>query len=324
MFFRTPDFWYGRTGFSRFISFALTPFSCVYAAAGALRMVVARPQKISVPVVCVGNLVAGGAGKTPAVTALAKLLQRQGRKPHIVLRGYGGALRGPVGVDPEVHSYLDVGDEALLLASAAPTWVACDRVAGGRAAQGAGADIVLLDDGFQNPHLHKDFSFIVVDGETGFGNGLVMPAGPLREPLRQGLARAQGAVVMGSGHPDGLGNMPVVRARVVPEAGLEKLRNSRAVAFAGIGRPEKFKKTLEDAGVEIVFWRAYADHKPYGGDEIRKLAAKAERERAFLLTTEKDWMRLPRDCRPLVRTVPVFLAWENENAVLELLAPVLE
>lgn len=326
MFFRTPGFWYSRSAFSRAISTVFLPFSWVYAVLGMVRMAFKSSHRLSVPVVCVGNLVAGGAGKTPAVLALAKILQERGYRPHVVLRGYGGSFRGPIGVDPDVHSFQDVGDEALLLARIAPTWVARDRAAGARAAVGAGAEVILLDDGFQNPQLHKNFSFVVVDGVVGFGNARVIPAGPLREPLGQGLSRASAVIVTGGQMPPELqsAGIPVIRARLRPAPENESLRGKKAVAFAGIGRPEKFRSTLEEIGVDVVSWHPFADHRPYSRAEIRRLSDKAQRQQALLLTTEKDFLRLPRDCRSLAQTVPVALEWDNAQLVFNAIEPVLK
>ncbi|GGF16112.1 tetraacyldisaccharide 4'-kinase [Aliidongia dinghuensis] len=323
-----PEFW-RRRGWP---SLALTPAALAFGAAGRLRHALAHPATAPVPVLCVGNLVVGGAGKTPLVIELARLLGERGHRPHILTRGYGGALAGPVRVDPAEQDFRAVGDEALLLAAAAPTWVARDRPAGARAAAAAGAELILMDDGLQNPSLAKNLAFIAVDAGYGFGNGRVMPAGPLREPQRRGLERVQAAVLIGEDR-EGLGailarRLPVARARLVPDGDAAPWRGRRAVAFAGIGRPQKFFDSLTDLGVDLVAGIGFPDHHAYRRDELADLIAQAERAEAAVVTTAKDWVRLPADLRPRVETLPVRLAWAGaedqaliERLVLSLLSP---
>ncbi|HZS82441.1 MAG TPA: tetraacyldisaccharide 4'-kinase [Stellaceae bacterium] len=320
MIVRAPDFW-ERPGLA---STLLLPLAGLNAAAGRIRHALARPWRAPVPVLCVGNLVAGGAGKTPTVLALAPLLTKGGRRPHILTRGYGGRLAGPVRVDPAQHGAADVGDEALLLARAAPCWIARDRVAGARAAITAGADLLLLDDGFQNPGLAKDFSLLAIDGAYGFGNERLIPAGPLREPLARGLARAEAALVIGpdkSGSEARIaGRLPVLHARLAAE-GAAELRGRRVFAFAGIGRPAKFYATLRGLGAEIVGRRDFPDHHPYGEAEAEALLAAARTADAMPVTTAKDWVRLPASLRAAFRAVEVRLEWAEPDWAIELLAP---
>lgn len=321
-----PDFW-RRRGWQ---ALALEPAAQAYAAAGALRHAFARPAKAAVPVICVGNLVAGGAGKTPVTLELARMLGADGQRPHILTRGYGGALAGPVRVDPAIHDFHAVGDEALLLAEAAPTWVAHDRPAGARAAAASGAGLILMDDGLQNPSLAKDLALMVVDAGYGFGNGRVMPAGPLREPRVRGLARAQAAVLIGAdtGHirADLAPFLPVARARLVPSVDIDAWRGRRVVAFAGIGRPQKFFDSLTQLGVELIAGIGFPDHHPYRPQEMADLVAQAEQADAVPVTTTKDWVRLPADLRARVETLPVRLAWdrpEDEALIRRLIQPLL-
>ncbi len=315
---RAPSFWEGPS----LLSDLLRPLGGLYAAAGWLRQRAGRPRRAGAPVICVGNLVAGGAGKTPTVLALLARLQAQGRRPAALLRGYGGRQAGPLAVDPERHDAAEVGDEALLLAARAPTWVARDRLAGARAAAAAGAELLVTDDGFQNPRLAKDLSLLVIDGASGLGNGRVIPAGPLREPLARGLARADALVIVG---PDrhGLarraGGKPVLGAALRPR-GPAALRGRRLLAFAGIGRPAKFFATLEDLGAELVATAGFADHHPYTAAELDRLAAQAAAAGATLITTEKDALRLPAAHRAAVETLAVELVFAQPAALDRLLA----
>ena len=318
---RAPEFWYGPPGTA---STLLAPLGALYDIAGRIKRGLARPERVTVPVVCVGNLVAGGAGKTPVSIDIVRRLQEAGRRPHVVSRGYGGREAGPLRVDPARHDAAAVGDEPLLLARSAPTWVARDRVAGGRAAVGEGADCLLLDDGFQNPALWKDLSLVVIDGASGFGNGRVMPAGPLRETVDRGLSRAQAAVVLGDAQPGLIESLPgdlqVLRARVLPEAGAEALRGRRVLAFAGIARPGKFFATLRALGAEIVETRSFPDHHPYSTAEVDGLLSAAATLEAEPVTTEKDLVRIPEALRRSVRPLGITLAWEDPTALDALLS----
>jgi tetraacyldisaccharide 4'-kinase len=275
-------------------------------------------------VVCVGNLVAGGPGKTPVALALAAHLVSRGIAVHFVTRGYGGRLGGPVRVDPGSHDAAAVGDEALLLAAQAPCWVARDRVHGVRAAVAAGAQIVVLDDGFQNPGIAKTLSFLVVDAVYGFGNGRVIPAGPLRESRARGLARAHAVVLLGADaqrclEPLGIGQtLPVLHAALRPVAG-ERLVGARLLAFAGIGRPEKFFSTLRELGAELVATRSFPDHHPYRAGEIGRLLRAAERAEACLVTTAKDIVRVPPQMRATIEVLEVEIRWVDPAPVVELL-----
>jgi len=323
---QAPEFW-RRRGWP---AWALEPAAQTYAAAGALRRALAHPVRATVPVLCVGNLVAGGAGKTPVTLELARLLTAAGHRPHILTRGYGGALSGPVRVDPTSHDFRAVGDEALLLAAAAPTWVAHDRPAGARAAVAAGAELILMDDGLQNPSLIKDLALMVVDAGYGFGNGRVMPAGPLREPRRRGLARAQAAILIGDDTSRIMATLarqlPVARARLVPSGDGDAWRDRRVVAFAGIGRPQKFFDSLTALGVDLIAGIGFPDHHPYRPEEMADLIAQAEQADAVAVTTTKDWVRLPAELRARVETLAVRLAWErpeDEALIRRLIQPLL-
>jgi tetraacyldisaccharide 4'-kinase len=293
---REPSFWWRTAGLT---SGLLSPFAALYGAVAASRM--ARPGRAAgIPVICVGNLTLGGAGKTPAAIAVARMLDAAGRRPFVLSRGYGGTLAGPVQVDPARHRAAEVGDEPLLLARFAPTVVSRDRVVGADAARAAGAGLIVMDDGFQNPGLHKDRSILVVDGRRGIGNGQVFPAGPLRAPLESQLRRAQALLVVGSGTAgDSVAaaaqahGLPVFHGRLEPDAqALASLKGRPVLAFAGIGDPDKFFATLRDAGIDVRVALPFADHHRYRRFEARELIERAEREGLLPVTTEKDIARL--------------------------------
>ena len=296
---KAPGFWSRPPGL---LSAVLAPLGALYARATA-RRVARGGTRLGVPVICVGNLTAGGTGKTPTAMWLAGRIDGA----HVVSRGHGGRLEGPVRVDPARHGADEVGDEALLLSAFAPVWVAKDRAAGGRAAEAAGARAVILDDGFQNPALEKDLSIIVVDAGAGFGNNRVIPAGPLREPVAAGMARADLVMVVGEGDvglPDG---PAVLRGRLAPLRTGMDWKGLPVFAFAGIGRPEKFFATLRGLGCDIRGTEALADHQPLTPALLRRLGDRAARLSAQPVTTEKDAVRLPPALRGQVMVVPVRL-----------------
>jgi tetraacyldisaccharide 4'-kinase len=321
---RAPDFWGEAPGpVGGLLSGLLTPIGVALDAAGRLRRSMAQPYHAPVPVACVGNLVAGGSGKTPVVLALAKALAGRGVAAHIVMRGYGGHAPGPLRVDPATHDALAVGDEALLAVAAAPCWVARDRAAGVRAAIAAGAEAILLDDGFQNPGVAKDVALVVVDAAYGFGNGRLIPAGPLRERVASGLARADFVVLIGeepTAAPEGLAdtNCPILHAALAPLDGA-RFCGERVVAFAGIGRPEKFFATLRRLGAAPVAERAFADHHPYRAAELAALRRLAAESGAMLVTTAKDSARLPPAARHGIAVLEVELRWRDDAALAPLL-----
>ncbi len=321
---RAPEFW-RRDGLAPTL---LAPLGWAFDAAGRTRQAMARPRRAPLPVVCVGNLVVGGAGKTPVARSIGAHLRGLGRDVHFLTRGYGGRARGPLRVDPGRHSARDVGDEALLLAADAPTWVARDRPAGAMAAAAAGAKVVVMDDGFQNPALDKDLALVVVDADYGFGNGRVMPAGPLRENAARGLRRADAVVILGAEpgkHAEQLpvGGAELFHARVEPTPGARRLAGKAVVAFAGIARPAKVFATLEGMGCRVLGRHAFSDHHPYSPDEIMSMVDEASQKGALLVTTEKDAARLPDEARPMVEVLGIEIAWDDDQALDRLLAPLL-
>ena len=290
-----------------------------------------------IPVICLGNLTMGGAGKTPAALAVARLLIARGERPFFLTRGYGGRHHGPVMVEPDRHSTTDVGDEPVLLARLAPTIVARARPAGATLARERGASAIVMDDGFQNPSLHKDLSILVVDGQRGIGNGRVFPAGPLRAPLQAQLERAHALIVVGeigaaaavATRADAL-NIPVFTARLEPDAqAIAALRSEDVLAFAGIADPPKFFAMLRSQGVRIRAARAFADHHRYSARETERLLAEADRHGCVLVTTEKDLVRIAREphleiLAHRVQAVPVELVLDRPADFERLVTAVLE
>ncbi|HUK08252.1 MAG TPA: tetraacyldisaccharide 4'-kinase [Stellaceae bacterium] len=318
-----PEFWQ-RDGV---LPALLAPLGWGFGAAGALRRRVARPLAPGVPVICVGNLVLGGAGKTPIAIDLAVRLTGMGAHPHLLTRGYGGTLAGPTRVDPKRHGAREVGDEPLLLARAAPTWVARERRLSAKAAVAAGARTLVLDDGFQNPGLAQDLRLLVVDGRLGFGNRRVLPAGPLREPLGPGLARADAVVLMGEDERNLaslLAGKTMLRARLIPRPGAPSLRGSEVAAFAGIGDPGKFFAFLEAQGARVMLSRRFPDHQPYDEAMLAPLLAEAARRRLPVIATEKDLVRVPPALRSEITGFPVGVEWADEAALLSLISAIAE
>ncbi|MFC6792523.1 tetraacyldisaccharide 4'-kinase [Methylobacterium komagatae] len=322
---REPGFW--QAGHGHLAARLLAPLAALYGAAGARRM--DQPGAIGpCPVICLGNFTLGGAGKTPAALAVAAILQDLGAAPVFLSRGYGGRLAGPVQVSA-THGSADVGDEPLLLARAAPAVIARDRPAGAALCRSLGATAIVMDDGLQNPSLAKSLAFAVIDAATGVGNGRVFPAGPLRLPLRRQWPHIGGVILIGEGAAgDALAaeaktrGCPVHRARLVPDA--VDLSSGRWLAFAGIGRPEKFFTTLREAGAALVGTRSFPDHHPYREAELMALAEEADRLGVRMITTEKDAVRLPPGFAARVEVLKVVLRFEDEESVRRQLTAVIQ
>lgn len=318
----TPRWWYDRERRHAPVTrMLLRPAGWLWAAVTARRIARTTPVDAGIPVISIGNLTVGGSGKTPVAREVLRLLRSAGVEAQALSRGYGGKLEGPVRVDPAVHSAADVGDEPLMLALDSPAWIARDRVAGARAAATAGAEAVVLDDGHQNPALHKTLSLIIVDGETRdhewpFGDGAVFPSGPMREPLKAGLARTDAVVIllpadMETADPElvsTFGDLPVFIARLRPAAAAP---SGPLMGFAGIAKPWKVERALKAAGADLVEFVAFPDHAAFRERELQALADRANVFDARLITTEKDWSRLPPAWRDRVISWPVTATFDD-------------
>jgi tetraacyldisaccharide 4'-kinase len=308
---RAPEFWQRRGPAATL----LAPLGMLYGASVAWKARHAQPYRAAARVICIGNLTAGGSGKTPVALAVAAQLQTRGDRVFFLTRGYGGSARSPLQVEADSDA-ARMGDEALLLARCAPTIVSRDRAVGAAVAAAHGAQSIVMDDGHQNFSLAKDLSIVVIDGESGFGNGLMIPAGPLREPVAQGLSRAAAVVVMNTGNPVLQGYKgPVLRARLNAQS--EAFKGRHVFAFAGIGRPEKFVTSLKQAGAIVTGAQFFADHHPFRPGEIAALKARAGT--AQLVTTEKDFARLDARDRAGVAVLPVRAIFEDQTALDRLL-----
>ena len=311
---KSPKHWQ-QTGL---VPLLLYPFSLIYRMASAFPRMTTSPWRANVPVICVGNIVAGGAGKTPITIDIAMRLKNIGKNPHIITRGYGGDAMGPIMVEAGANWH-DTGDEAILLSATAPTWVAKDRKAGVTSATNNGADTVILDDGFQNPSLVKDLSIVVVDGGFGFGNKMLLPAGPLRESINSGISRANAVVIIGDDKQGARASIlesnpkiEILQAHLQPTNG-DELKGRDVVAFAGIGRPEKFFETLAEIGCNIKSSHPFPDHHEYSVRDISPILEMAEKINAVVVTTEKDAVKIPVNMLEKITIIKVGIEWSDQD-----------
>ena len=307
---KTPEFWKKDNLTARL----LAPFGLLYATATQMRIKLSKPYKAGKPVICIGNLTAGGAGKTPVALSVAQILQKTGKNPFFLSRGYGGILRNII-VDPARHTPAQVGDEPLLLAAQAPVAVNPNRTEGARLAIANGADCLVMDDGFQNPKLYKDLSFLVFEGAYGIGNGYAIPAGPLRETLAQGIKRAQAAIILGedkTGIAEQI-NLPIFYGKITEEQ--PKINNPDILAFAGIGHPEKFYTSLKKCGFNVVEKHDFPDHHVYTRGELQSLIERAKKHELDIYTTSKDFVKIPPELQMHFKVLNITVAWEKPAAL---------
>ena len=322
-FLRAPKFW--DTEDSALVKI-LDPIAKLFSFISNVRLNSVTPVKADVPVVCVGNVVLGGAGKTPTVELVCNLWRERLHSPHILTVGYGGYLNNVVRVDPKLHSYLQVGDEALLSAVVAPTWIGRNRVNSGKAAVSCGADVLVMDDGFQNNSLEKDLKILVVDSKQAFGNGHLFPAGALRETPVTGIKKSDIVLIIGDKNEkleDEIKtikpSIPIFRAKldIISPVAVE---NNRVVGFCGLGYPLKFKKTLLDCGYDLVDFVSFSDHHPYTITEIQKLITGAKSVDATLITTQKDFVKIPAVFKNEISVINIKLVPENDDFRQKILA----
>jgi tetraacyldisaccharide 4'-kinase len=319
-----PDFWNTKNVISRL----LEPFGVLYASIATIRRCLTKAKKVNAKVICIGNLTAGGTGKTPVCIEIASKLKQMNKTPHFLTRGYGGKLKN-ITVDLKKHSSFQTGDEPLLLANSCPVQIYPDRIKGAEKAIKNGADYIIMDDGFQNPKLYKDLSFIVVDGVVGFGNCKPIPAGPLRENLNSGLKRADALIIIGNDNYNIKKfakenfNLPTLQASIIPSCDVSYLAGQNVVAFAGIGRPEKFFETLKMIGCNLVSTHRFADHYPYAPSDIEPILQEAYNLNAITVTTAKDAVRLEADQRQQVDIIDIKIKFNDETKLNNILNKVL-
>ncbi len=309
--FKTPKFWYKPRGI---LSALLTPVSWLYQIGHFINQKIAPTAYHSkIPVICIGNAIAGGSGKTPTVISLVTLLKENGvfSNPHILTRGYGSDINKPTLVDTSVHTAKDVGDEAILLTKVAPTIISPDRSSGAKLAEENGADIIIMDDGLQNNTLRKDLTFLVIDRQIDFGNGKIIPAGPLRDSLASILDKTDCVICIGRPLQS---DKEVFEASIKPQSFPDK--NKKYIAFAGIGLPEKFKNTLLDLNTNLIGWYPFPDHHPFTSKDIELLKKEAQEKEAMLITTEKDYVRLDYEIRADIETLPISLEFKEAQSVI--------
>ena len=321
---KSPKFWQKK---NTFLSKLLSPIGHLYAWEVRRRLKNIKAYRSKIPVICVGNLVMGGVGKTPLAVSIAEYFKMNGMKPVFLTRGYGGGLSNIL-VDPEKHTSKDTGDEALILSRVAPTIVDADRARGAKTAEKIGAQVIIMDDGFQNPQLIKDLSFVVFDGRYGFGNAKVFPAGPLREPLEDGLKRADAFIVVGkdkAGVKDWIEkrfkSLPFMATHIEQDVSkIAQLSGKKVFAFAGIGYPDKFFDMLKEYGCDVVETQAFSDHYPYTDEDMTDLMARADKQNAVLVTTAKDGVRIAPRFLPHIQIVEAYMVWDMPDTMCTLLS----
>ncbi len=310
MFLKTPNFWRKRT----IVSTLLLPISYLYYLGSIIIQLFTTKNTADIPIICVGNVTVGGAGKTPFTIALYYLLKKYGYSPAIISRGYGGTLQGPIKVDPELHSFKEVGDEPLLMAKQMPVFIAKKRYLAINLLKEHNFNVAILDDGLQNPDLKKDISLLVINGITALGNDYMFPAGPLREPLRKALQKSDAVIIIDHDRTCFAHrvNKPVIRGSI-ESASTQDLMRKKVVAFAGIAYPEKFFSSLESLSCNVINTKKFPDHHVYKDEELEQLIMQAKNNSALLITTEKDYMRIPEKYHKDILTLPIKISIDREN-----------
>ena len=322
---KAPKFWYIKK--NSFYSELLLPLSLVFKLGTKIRNLISIKKFSPIPTICIGNIVIGGAGKTPVSMKICKMLTLAGYNPHFISKGYASIIKESTLVE-KWHSPKSVGDESLLLSEITSTWIGSDRIKSANLAKKSGADCLIMDDGFQNPTIAKDFSIVVVDGEQEFGNKKVIPAGPLRESIKRGLSRTNLIVVIGN-ITDELKKLipievPIFKAQFEIKKNNEIFKGKNVTAFAGIAYPNKFFKTLEAQGAKVIKRISYSDHYIYDENDLLALAEIANKTKSILVTTKKDFVRIPKTYRPIVNTLDGEIVFEKEQLLTERLSSIIE
>ena len=322
---KAPKFWYIKK--DTYLSFILYPFSFIFRLGTKIRNITGYANKSSLPIICIGNIVVGGAGKTPVALKIGKILLKAGYNPHFISKGYAGIIKTNTLVE-SWHSPKSVGDESLLLSKVAPTWIGINRNESIKLAAHQGSDCIIMDDGFQNPSIYKDFSIIVINASQEFGNKRVMPAGPLRESIKRGLSRTNLVIVIGD-VTDYLqktipNHIPIISAKFNINNENKIFKGQKITAFAGIAYPEKFFTSLREQGAKIVKEITYPDHHIYDENDLLSLAETANKTQSILVSTQKDFVRVPKSYRSLVNTLDGEIVFENKNLIQEILTNVIE
>ncbi len=311
-----PGFWKSKS----LPGIILLPIALIYFCIFQLRQIFTKPYKSDMIVICIGNITVGGTGKTPIAIAIAKMLISDGKKIAFLSRGYKGKLTGPVVVNPEIHTAEDVGDEPLLLSRVATAIISKNRISGLKLAKDAGAEIVILDDGLQNPTIQKDISFLVIDGGLGFGNSFVLPSGPLRETICSAKKRITATIIIGKDKHNIMSKLkefPVFKGEIIPSQNIPE--KCQVVAFAGIGNPGKFFQTLQDSGFDLKEALSFSDHHNYNNADMEFLFSIAKKHGARLITTEKDFVRLDKKYSNDIITFPIEIKFDNTSGIKTIL-----
>ncbi len=321
---KAPKFWYQKK--DTYLSNLLYPLSLLFRFGTKIRNFISKTQKVTLPIICIGNIVVGGAGKTPVALKIGKLLIKAGYKPNFISKGYTGLIKNSTLVK-SWHSAKSVGDESILLSEVADTWVGLDRIKSAKLAEN-NSNCLIMDDGFQNPTIFKDFSIIVINASQEFGNKRVIPSGPLRESIKRGLTRTNLIIVIGE-TTEKLKKLipkdiPIVNAKFEIKKENKIFKGQNIIAFAGIAYPEKFFQSLDEEGAKILRKITFPDHHIYTENDLLSLAEIANKTKSILVSTKKDYVRVPKSFRSLVNTLEGEIVFDDEDFLVEILSNVIE